>query len=286
MGETQYLHYKTQLAKLTTIIDSFDTDMWTQNIYWDWLYTLQAVTSTRDDAYPAFMRNRAWTRKDLHSALGSWTELKHDTILYAKQSMAECGDGEEEKPVIRGYVEPNTAAYARLLELTRMTQSGLTQLEILPQTMDWPLGSLEDELAFLKDIATKELFDEEISSQDYWHLQYFGGWLSMMTLRSADVADVGGTPYFEGDERAALVADVATDAGGAVLEEAVGPVFEIYVVTSDGVGGLQVAKGGVFSYYEFAWPIGDRLTDEKWWDMLDEGTEPRQPMWTGAFISN
>ncbi len=287
MGETQYLHYKTQLAKLKTIIDSFDTDMWTQNIYWDWLYTLQAVTSTKDDAYPAFMRGREWTLKDLHSALGSWTELKHDTILYAKQSMAECGDSEEpDKPVIRGYVEPNIAAYSRLLELTRMTQSGLTQLDILPWSMEYPLESLENKLGFLKDIATKELFGEEISAYDYDTLQYFGGWLSSMTLYSADVAGGGYPSYFEGDERAALVADVATDTGGAVLEEGVGRVFEIYVVTSDGVGGLQITKGAVFSYYEFPWPIGDRLTDEKWWNMLDKGTEPPQPSWTGEFISN
>lgn len=37
------------------------------------------------------MRNKAWTRKELNTFLGSWTELKRDTILYAKQPMAEMG---------------------------------------------------------------------------------------------------------------------------------------------------------------------------------------------------
>ncbi len=44
-------------------------------------------------AYPPFMQTQAWTRKDLQTSLGSWTELKHDTILYAKQVMAEMGGG-------------------------------------------------------------------------------------------------------------------------------------------------------------------------------------------------
>ena len=53
--------------------------------------------------------------------LSSWTELKHDTILYAKQVMAEMGGGPEEEPP-KGYVEPNPEAYARLLALVEMTQ--------------------------------------------------------------------------------------------------------------------------------------------------------------------
>ena len=53
----------------------------------------------KDSRYPAFMHNNAWTHKDLQTALGSWTELKHDTILYAKQVMAEMGGGGPEEPV-------------------------------------------------------------------------------------------------------------------------------------------------------------------------------------------
>ncbi|NBD34520.1 MAG: DUF3160 domain-containing protein, partial [Chloroflexi bacterium] len=31
---------------------------------------------------------------------------------------------------------------------------------------------------------------------------------------------------------------------------------------------------GVFSYYEFPWAISDRLTDEAWRQMLEEGNAP------------
>jgi len=40
----------------------------------------------------------------------------------------------------------------------------------------------------------------------------------------------------------------------------------------------------VFSYYEFPWPIDDRLTDEKWRGMLDDGTAPPPPEWTASFL--
>ena len=39
------------------------------------------------------MQSDAWLDKQLNTSLGSWTELKHDTILYAKQAYAEMGAG-------------------------------------------------------------------------------------------------------------------------------------------------------------------------------------------------
>ena len=49
-------------------------------------------------------------------------------------------------------------------------------------------------------------------------------------------------------------------------------------------GGLQVTRGGVYSYYEFWQPIADRLTDEEWREMLDKEEQPPQPDWTQSFI--
>jgi hypothetical protein len=99
-------------------------------------------------------------------------------------------------------------------------------------------------------------------------------------------------------EEAAVIADVATDPdpdgngvpdGPVVLEEAVGRVDEIHVVVplveEDGTTTLQVAKGGVFSYYEFPWPAADRLTDERWRQMLNEDQAPPRPAWIESFFS-
>ena len=85
------------------------------------------------------------------------------------------------------------------------------------------------------------------------------------------------------DRNIATVADVHTSFGQA-LEEAVGYAYRIYVIVPDPRGGIQLAKGGVFSYYEFKWPVSDRLTDEKWLDMLKADKAPAHPEWTSSFI--
>jgi hypothetical protein len=285
MGETHYENFDKQLEKLQGEIKALELDSWTQNLYWNWLYALQAVVAPKGDVYPAFMRNQAWARKDLHAALGSWTELKHDTILYAKQVMAELGGGGEIPPPIRGYVEPNPEAYARLLALTRLTRAGLEQRDLMTDNIGYMLSDLDDMLAFLQSVAERELSGGEISVDEYERIKFYGGWLEHMTLAAADPADEGHPGVFSEDEQAALVADVATDPNGQVLEEAIGRIYEIFAVVPDGVGGQQIARGGVFSYYEFPWDIRDRLTNEKWRAMVAAGEQPDQPEWTEMFIS-
>ena len=283
MGETDYLHYSEQMEKLRGEISALELDSWTQNLYWNWLYALHPLLEPKDEQYPAFMQTQAWTHKDLHAALGSWTELKHDTILYAKQSMAEMGGGAPPEPP-HGWVEPNPEAYARLLALTRMTRDGLENRGLLTENTGANLARLDDLLTFLLDAAQRELAGETLTDDDYERIEFYGGELEAMTLAAAD-QEGEGRPFFEEDDQAALVADVATDPNGYVLEEAIGRISEIFAIVPDGEGGLHIAKGGIFSYYEFPWPMDDRLTDEAWRAMLAAGDAPDQPDWTGSFIS-
>jgi len=288
MGETAYLHYPEQMAKLRGEFSVLQLDSWTQNLYWAWFYAFGPLLEPKGAQYPAFMQTRGWTHKDLHAALGSFTELKHDTILYAKQSMAEMGGGPPPEPP-HGWVEPNPEAYARLLALTRQTADGLESRGLLTENTDANLMRLDDLLAFLLDVAQRELAGEPLTNEDYERIKYYGGELEAMTLAAAD-QEGEGRPFFEQDDQAPVVADVATGLDpitgeGAVLEEGTGYIFEIYVAVPDGAGGLHIAKGGVFSYYEFPWPMDDRLTDEKWREMLAAGDAPERPEWTASFVS-
>jgi hypothetical protein len=281
MGETAYANYPERMTKLRDEISALQLDSWTQNLYWSWLYAFHPLLEPKGAQYPAFMQTEAWARKDVHTALGSWTELKHDTILYAKQTMAEMGGGEP-PDLPRGWVEPNPEVYARLLALTEMTREGLDSRGLLTDNTQANLRRLADLLAFLLRIAQRELLGEPLTQEDYTRIDYYGGELEAMTLAAADLEGEG-RPFFEEQDQAALVADVATDPGGEVLEEAIGQVHEIYVVVPDDEGNLHVAKGGVFSYYEFKWPMSDRLTDESWQAMLAAGEAPAQPAWTQSF---
>jgi len=284
MGETHFANYATQMAKVKTEIAALGSDTWTQNLYWSWLYSFQPLIEPKGSAYPAFMQTQAWTRKDLQTALGSWTELKHDTILYAKQVMAEMGGGGADQPP-HGYVEPDPEAYARLLALTQMTYDGLQSRSLLSDLTRGNLENLISELTFLKDISERELAGEPITTDEYRQIQYWGGTLEQFTLAAADTTD--GMSRDLSDQKAALVADVATGSYDldtlVALEEGVGQPTLIYVVLPDSP--WRVSVGAVYSYYEFTVPSSNRLTDEAWQTMVEAGTNPPQPDWTKMFIA-
>ena len=75
-------------------------------------------------------------------------------------------------------------------------------------------------------------------------------------------------PYYSPqDHPAPIVADIATDPNGYCLEVGTGRPMEMMVVVEvDGM--LKIASGPVYSFYQFEQPISERLTDNKWRQML------------------
>ncbi|HOT92305.1 MAG TPA: DUF3160 domain-containing protein [Anaerolineae bacterium] len=303
MGDTGYISYTLQMDKMRAWTSSLTVNDWTETVYNAWLYTFYPLIEAPGPGYPAFMQSTAWRDKQLHTALGSWAELKHDTILYAKQTYAEMGAGWMPTPPdpvpARGYVEPVPEFYARLAALAAMTREGLASRSLLGEQDADSLTRIQDLALALKAMAEKQLSGIPLTEDEYHRIRYYGGELEHLVMASADApgGEPGAIPYMDEDPQAAVIADVATDpdpdADGVpnpvVLEVGVGRVSEIHVVVplveEDGSLRLQVAKGGIFSYYEFPWPAEDRLTDEKWRGMLDDGSAPSQPGWIGSFYT-
>jgi hypothetical protein len=239
-----------------------------------------ALLNEKGDGYPTFMKKTAWADKELNTSLGSWTELRHDTILYAKQSYATLGMAmpPQEKP--KGFVEPNPELYGRLASLTGMTIDGLNSRGLLLDVFASRLSQLKGLLISLKSIAEKELTGTAPSDDDYGLIENIGDSLEGITTFPPDVADAITN---DTDQKMAVVADVHTDPNsGQVLEEGVGSPYHIYVAVPI-EGRLTVVEGAAFSYYEFKHPMDDRLTDEKWQDMLKDNQAPDTPEWTKTF---
>jgi hypothetical protein len=275
--------YKPVRAQVSEEFAAVKPETWTSNLYWSWLYTLKALLEPAPEGYPSFMRNPAWQDKSLHTALGSWAELRHDTILYGKQSGAEMGDGGEPAPY-KGYVEPNVVFWARLLRLTQQSREGLTARNLLPDELKDKFEQFEELLATLKTISEKELRNEKLTEDEYEGIRHIGGQLEYMTLSVMTGNPDTWEMVNETDKDMSVVADVHTG-GDKVLEEGVGHAYEILaIVTVE--GRLVLTRGAAFSYYEFQQPTGDRLTDEKWQSMVNTGRAPQPPVWTKTFFVN
>ncbi len=270
-GDTDYGGYWDKFNELAEEFGALSPEEWNRNLYWGWLYSLQALIKDYKDGYPAFMRTPAWSKRSLNATLASWTELRHDTILYAKQSGWDVPVSKKTgpPPTPNCYVEPVPEFFGRLLALTRMTSNGLSDLAALSDQARKRMESLEEMLNRLIEISIKELTNQPLSKQDKWYLDSLAEELEDLAV---GVSDYG--------LRTTLVADVHTCINERkVLEEAVGKVDLIVVACPQLYGYTFLAAGPVMSYYEFKHPMEDRLTDEKWRELLALPNKPERPTW-------
>ncbi len=272
-GDTNYVDYWQRVGELAEAFSALTDTDWHANLYWSWLHTLRALLEEPSEGYPNFMRTQAWQRHQLHTALASWTELRHDTTLYAKQSYTP---REIAVPVPRAYVEPAAPFWARLLALAQMTSRGLEDLDVLSDEARQRLDQTQAILARLLDVTTKQLTHQPLASDDEAFIANLADRLGHTVV---GVEDAG--------VKTTLVADVHTEAGDKmVLEEAVGKVDLIVVVCPAPDGSVFLAVGPVLSYYEFKQPMSERLTDEAWRDRLDSPDRPDRPKWYRPLVNS
>ncbi len=276
--QKEYENYVEQMTMLRYMIGNMTDEDWTKNLYYLWLYSLLPLLTEPGDGYPFFMQNQAWVDKQLNTALGSWTELRHDTILYAKQSYT--AELTSMPPPAAGYVEPVPRLYSRLASLCNMMGTGLESRGLLSDDMEMRLDMLGEFLLQLKSISEKQLANIPLNSTEDDLFRSADTILSLVASYPEDSVLTS-----DADKFMSIIADVHTDTNRMeVLEEAVGdPLFIIVAVSINGY--IQLARGGTFSYYEFKQPIVDRLTDEGWREMLDQDLAPDYPSWTESFIS-
>jgi hypothetical protein len=282
-GDTAYTEYHEQLDKLKKKFSSLQPQEWKQNLYWRWIHCLIPLLEDEiDQRFPQPMKKNTWVDKELQTVLGSWTELRHDTILYAKQSYTMLTAAAPPPPTMTyGYVEPYPEVYKRIRLMMSDLKENLDDLELDLPGIREKLQSFEKTLRVLAVISEKELEGTEPEIKEYEMIWNIGHALSSLKRFPPDIMDkiTSGT-----DERMDIVADVHTDINTEkVLEEGVGSAFDLYVVIRDPKGD-RLCRGGVFSYYEFKHPMDDRLTDEGWQRMGEESKRPNQPPWTKSFI--
>lgn len=264
-----YVNYSKQMEKMKEKVSLIDNTIWNSTLYNSWLNTLNPLNeNTNKDGYPMHMQSDAWQLKKLVTFLGSWTELKHDTVLYAKQVMAEMGGAGQEDYDDRGYVEAEPAVFARLASLCDSTIEGLKNFNALTENDEENLEILSSLATKLKIIAEKELMGELPTDEEFGLIRNYGGYLEHLWIKSLEDINPNISISDLSENSSLLVTDIATDPNGLVLEVGTGHPETIYVIVYvDGIP--KIASGTIFSFYEFVQPISKRLTDEEWKEMLE-----------------
>ncbi len=313
-------HYGGSLLAARQVVDGYSEGDWAQSTYNRWLSTLRTLDDAPEGPYaPEVMKGRPWQAKQLETQISSWANLRHDTILYTKQSYtsgALC-----EYPT--GYVEPYPEFYRSLADMAR-------PLAILLQET---AGPLEEALKSLRALQkekrkTKErLSDEQRAEkhrllQNSLLLQSAAGLFGLFDSTSIELErlarkELAGLPFTD-DERFFLkqtvdlrgggsgpptwdgwytkliygekpkdfnptVSDVHTDTEHQqVLQVGVGAAKYLLVAIDNGEDKM-IFVGPKYSYYEFHKPAASRMTDEEWEALLTTGGAPSRPAWTSAY---
>jgi hypothetical protein len=275
-----WAQYPDHLAKAESAFAGRDTTFWYQNVYYAWLYALQALNEPAPKSAPQFMQNPAWQDKCLNTSAGSWSELRHDAILYAEGIMAENGGPES---LVGSYAEPNPLFYLRLSHAVKTLEDLLTKRGLESDWLREDLGHLRAILGGLQSISEEELAGVSPTAEDMSFIWDIGDEVERLSCSIADQ----GYPWSEhaasADRSLACVADIATSQDQC-LEEGVAAGNTIYVLVPI-EGKWTLTRGAVFSYREFQWPASDRLTDEKWQQMVRDGKAPAPPIWTKSFMA-
>ncbi len=253
---SDYAGYKENTSKLKKEFNNIQPT----NAYTYFLRFMQLSVNRKHYRHdPFYMKSKLWAKKILASVLSFWTMLRHDTILYAKQSYTAKLTSVRPRPEKEkhlAYLSPYGNVYKEMYEFCDKLSVLLKNDENINKHWKYKLADCKTLLLLYIKITNNEMQGNTISEKDMNKLYY--SWRMWHNI---------GSPWQIGvknNKDMSIVADVHTDINSKmVLEEAIGSPFKITAVANLG-DKKEVFYGGVNSYFEFKYPMKNRLTDEKW----------------------
>jgi len=276
------------LARVRTLIDANGSAFWESSFYNLWLSSLRSLSPAPDPAtvnagLPKVATTEAWGRRILNTQLGSWAELRHDTILYAKQSytggvLCEFPDA---------YVDPYPDFFAGIAKLA---DHGTQVIVPIVSRIDTTLGmavatyftSLRDAAGRLGEMAQYEragtaftadqmaFINQAVTLHSVCGGGYADGWYPKLVYGDAlefdpTIADVHTEPTDESGNQVGRVLHVGTGYARTLI------------MTRDTCTGPRAYAGLVFSYHEKVTENFQRLTDPEWKASLNTGSADDVP---------
>ncbi len=264
------------LGGIRFLVDEHPAEYWESSIYTGWLGALRALSPASGappSDVPAVAQTEAWGRRLLNTQLSSWAQLRHNNVLYVKQSYTSGAACEYPD----AYVDPYPEFFQAITHLAERAQQLIETLELDPgldkpvQTyfanvarINTTLGEMaelqksgmphsDEHIAFINQAVTTNInCDGTILGFDGWYRD-----LHYEPLQAVEMDPV--------------ITDVHTDPGGpqpvareaSVLHVGTG-LPRLMVMTVESCMGPRAYAGMVSSFQQHKEAGLNRLTDEEW----------------------
>jgi hypothetical protein len=292
--ELENYYYSSNLDALRYLADSYDTSFWQASMYNTWLQSIRELSPVDEQTgTPYFMQTVAWQQQKLNTQLASWAQLRHDNLLYVKQSYT----GGAICSFPHTYVEPYPEFYRTIGEYCERASNYFSGISELSYRICNYLDNVKDIMEKLTVIADKELKLQILSEEETEFLKEM--------LREPGENPCSGPPvpgwitdlYYNIDKMLKedyLIADVHTqptdewgDLVGYILHAATGKInLGIFLAGSPSADYAPMAFIGPFmSYYDTVTEDFFRMTDELWTSVVQTGTVPARPSWTNVYLA-
>jgi hypothetical protein len=285
----ELVDYPLNLAGLRYLAESYEDDFWSSSIYNGWLSAIRSLSPPDDTDrkfLPEFMQTAAWWQQKMNTQCASWAQLRHDNLLYAKQSYS--GGITCSYPF--GYIEPIPEFYKAVKDyalsagekIKEQLNSGLEIKsnwgERFTEKIDDYFSRLSNYSDTLLTISEKELTGASLTDNEkkfiktvFSEIEHNGcgveieytGWYSKLFYFQREDADK--IDYLIADIHTAPT-DAYGNPVGWVMHVGTGPINLAVVTARNWDGKLCTFAGPVMSYYEHVTTDYKRLTDEEWKD--------------------
>ena len=282
ISEGDYRPYHARLGASRVLFEKYP--YWQRNLYTLWFDALRALSEPLNENVPLVMRSRSWQDKQMNTQLASWAELRHNTILYAKQSYT----GGVTCFYPDGYVEP----YPRFYRAIGMIVSRLAEFckQMGVSSLPFNFGTWTTVTETLAAIAEQELQGKSLTEEHIGFLNEMLATEPRMVGCGETVFDgwyVGLFPEQEDCFNARpCIADVhtippsAVSPSNMVLHAATGGASYAIIQAATGNSCGTLFVGAVSSFHQHDESPVKRLTDSEWNSLLSSSpTEEHAPTW-------
>ncbi|NCS81727.1 MAG: hypothetical protein AUJ54_12705 [Ignavibacteria bacterium CG1_02_37_35] len=293
-NELEQYHYSTNLASLRYLTDAYSDEFWNSSMYNSWLNAIRTINPPKErEQLPAFMKTAAYWQSKMNTQLASWAQLRHDNLLYAKQSYT--GVPFCSYPFV--YVEPFLSFYKDLNSYASIALQKFQSISFGNAFYKESIIYYFKDLLAISDtlgiIAKKELNKEMLSDAEKHFLQTtlslaletpyvqreFDGWFPRLFYWT-------GIKQFDLDEiNHFVVADVHTAPSETKVKHVGTGPFNLGVwIANNNENQPTAFVGPALSYYEYTSTNFLRLTDEEW-NAQYLSTSPR-PSFVNSYLAD